>query len=238
MERDSEPAPVEGQRHPTAPRLRTVVCLLGLTFATGIVDALSWLGLDGVFTANMSGNVLIVGMGLAGGQPANWLASMIALACFVAGAAVCGVLQRHRPPGWTGFTTLVFSGVGVCVLAVGIVTLLSPPARSSANTLVVTGVLAAAMGVQGAEALRLAVPQIITVAVSSTVVGLGVSLFLGARSGPAGGRLTRLAAVVLLGGGAFVGAHLLDLTFGVGLILAGVIALAMAAVGRVSTRSG
>lgn len=37
-----------------------------LTFATGITDAVGFLGLDRVFTGNMTGNVVILGMGLAG----------------------------------------------------------------------------------------------------------------------------------------------------------------------------
>jgi hypothetical protein len=38
--------------------------MLALTFTTGIVDAVGYLGLDRVFTANMTGNVVILGMAL------------------------------------------------------------------------------------------------------------------------------------------------------------------------------
>lgn len=40
--------------------------LLLLTFSTGMVDAIGYLGFDKVFTGNMTGNVVILGMGLAG----------------------------------------------------------------------------------------------------------------------------------------------------------------------------
>ncbi|MEE6165227.1 MULTISPECIES: YoaK family protein [unclassified Mycolicibacterium] len=39
---------------------------LALTFVTGIVDAVGYLGLDRVFTGNMTGNIVILGMGVAG----------------------------------------------------------------------------------------------------------------------------------------------------------------------------
>src|ERR1700730_16051629 len=39
----------------------TIVCLLLLTFATGIVDAISVLVLGHVFVANMTGNVIFLG---------------------------------------------------------------------------------------------------------------------------------------------------------------------------------
>ena len=45
---------------------RHLVLMLALTFTTGIVDAVGYLGLDRVFTANMTGNVVILGMALAG----------------------------------------------------------------------------------------------------------------------------------------------------------------------------
>jgi len=37
-----------------------------LTFVTGIVDAVGFLALDRVFTGNMTGNIVILGMGVAG----------------------------------------------------------------------------------------------------------------------------------------------------------------------------
>ncbi|MEK8227663.1 YoaK family protein [Oerskovia sp. M15] len=52
--------------HPVRRHYR--VLLLVLTFSTGIIDGICYLALDQVFTANMTGNVLILGMGLAAGR--------------------------------------------------------------------------------------------------------------------------------------------------------------------------
>jgi hypothetical protein len=41
--------------------------LLVLTFSTGLVDSVSYLGLGRVFTANMTGNIVLLGFGVAGG---------------------------------------------------------------------------------------------------------------------------------------------------------------------------
>ena len=43
-----------------------IVVLLVMTAATGIVDAVSYLGLGHVFTANMTGNVALMGFRLGG----------------------------------------------------------------------------------------------------------------------------------------------------------------------------
>lgn len=216
-----------------------MAALLVLTFSTGIIDALSWLGLDGVFTANMTGNVLIIGMGAVGAGGAHWLPPLIALVIFLLGAAGVGRLQRHAAPGWGTRTTVIFTAVGVTVIVLGVITLIWPPHRFDASTFVVMGVLALAMGVQGAEAMRLAVPQLITVAVSSAVVGLGVSLFLGAGA-DAGGRrdlLRRTLAIAALAAGAVVGSLLRPVAFGVGLLVAGIVAVAVPGIRSLRARA-
>src|SRR2546429_5640345 len=45
-----------------------VPLLLGLTVVTGLVDAVSYLALGHVFTANMTGNVVFLGFAAAGGN--------------------------------------------------------------------------------------------------------------------------------------------------------------------------
>jgi len=53
-----------------------VVSLAALTVVSGIVDAVSYLGLGHVFTANMTGNVVLVGFGIAGAPGFSVTASL------------------------------------------------------------------------------------------------------------------------------------------------------------------
>src|ERR1700757_420797 len=57
-----------------------------LTFTTGLVDAVSYLGLGHVFTANMTGNVVLLGFGIAGAGGLPVLAPAISLLAFAVGA--------------------------------------------------------------------------------------------------------------------------------------------------------
>lgn len=207
-----------------------VTVLLALTFATGIIDALSWLGLNGVFTANMTGNVLIIGMGAANAGGARWLPPLLSVACFMLGCALTGRLQMHEPPGWSHRTSALLMAVATTVLGLGIVTLIWPPHHFAASAYAVTAVLALAMGTQGTEAMRVAVPQLITVAVSSAVIGVGMSLFLGATRGA--GVLRRALAIVLLALGALAGSLLAQVSFGVGLLVAGAVMAVVVALGH------
>lgn len=136
----------------------------------------------------------------------------------------------HEPPGWSHRTSALLMAVATTVLGLGIVTLIWPPHHFAASAYAVTAVLALAMGTQGTEAMRVAVPQLITVAVSSAVIGVGMSLFLGATRGA--GVLRRALAIVLLALGALAGSLLAQVSFGVGLLVAGAVMAVVVALGH------
>ncbi|WP_432541620.1 DUF1275 family protein [Kineococcus sp. SYSU DK002] len=211
--------------------------MLVLTFSTGIVDAVGYLGLDRVFTANMTGNVVILGMALTGAQDLPVLGPSLALVGFVLGAALVGRVLRRAATGWTTASSVVFAvvGAGLGVLA-GVVAGLGdavpvevgstpPPAA-----LAVTGVLGVLMGAQAAAARRLAVKDVTTVVVTSTLTGLAADSRLAGGTGE--GWRRRLGAVVLILAGAAAGAALLRWHIGAGLGVAGVITVVCALLGH------
>jgi uncharacterized membrane protein YoaK (UPF0700 family) len=59
-----------------------------LTLVTGLVDAFSYLRLGHVFVANMTGNVVFLGFGLAGVGEISIVASLLALLAFALGATL------------------------------------------------------------------------------------------------------------------------------------------------------
>ena len=65
-----------------------LVLMLVLTFTTGVVDAVGYLGLDRVFTGNMTGNVVILGMAVVGAEDLPVLGPVLALVGVMAGAAL------------------------------------------------------------------------------------------------------------------------------------------------------
>src|ERR1700756_3477816 len=64
--------------------------LLTLTVVTGLVDATSYLKLGHVFVANMTGNVVFLGFGIAGAGGISVWASLTALGSFLIGGIVGG----------------------------------------------------------------------------------------------------------------------------------------------------
>ncbi|MBO3094409.1 DUF1275 domain-containing protein [Cellulomonas dongxiuzhuiae] len=86
-------------RRPTAGGLFTSGLLL-LTAATGATDAVSYLALDGVFTGNMTGNVLFLAFALVGVPDMPLLNNGFVLAGFALGSVLGGrVVGPGHPAG-------------------------------------------------------------------------------------------------------------------------------------------
>jgi uncharacterized membrane protein YoaK (UPF0700 family) len=99
----------------------------------------------------------------------------------------------------------------------------------------VTALLGIAMGMQGGTARHVAVADVTTIVVTSTLAGLAYDSWLGRRTGQPW--LRRLSAVVLIAAGALVGAALLQVRFWLGLGLAAVLLVVVAALGHLGQRS-
>ncbi|MEO9323713.1 YoaK family protein [Nocardioides sp. C4-1] len=203
--------------------------MLGLTFGTGIVDAVGYLGLDRVFTGNMTGNVVILGMAVVGADDLPVLGPLLALIGFLAGAALGGRVLRHQQQKWTARTTWLFASVGLVELALAGVVLAAHDDPPRAVEIATTTLLGAAMGVQAAVARFVAVKDVTTVVVTSTLTGLAADSVLG--SGKGGGSGRRALAVVLIIAGAAAGALLLRWHLAAGLVVAGVVVLVCTGIG-------
>lgn len=208
--------------------------MLALTFTTGIIDAVGYLGLDRVFTGNMTGNVVILGMALLGADGLPVVGPLIALAGFVVGAIIGGRVLRNESAGWNRKTSGLITVVGVSLVLTSVVLFVDLHEASDTVALLITGFIAAAMGLQAATARHLGVKDVTTVVVTSTLTGLAADSPLGGGSGKFWQR--RLSAVVLILAGAAAGAAFLQVHIGLGILVTGVLAIGVAAVGESSRK--
>ncbi|MDQ0822396.1 uncharacterized membrane protein YoaK (UPF0700 family) [Arthrobacter sp. V1I7] len=209
-----------------------LILMLVLTFSTGVIDAVGYLGLDRVFTGNMTGNVVILGMALVGADQLPVLGPSIALAGFIVGAVIAGRVLKPETAGWSKRTTALLNAVGVAMAAVAAVLFVHAPQAEDPVTLGVTGAMATAMGVQAATARHLSIKDVTTVVVTSTLTGLAADSRLGGGTGVHWGR--RLGAVLLILAGAAAGAALLHVHAGLGVLLTAVLTVAVAVTGGVA----
>jgi uncharacterized membrane protein YoaK (UPF0700 family) len=221
---------VVGYKPPSVPdgieriERRLTRLLLLLTFGTGVVDAASYLGLHRVFAANMTGNVIFLGLGLAGQDGIPILRSLLALAGFMAGAAAAGHFQRFGTQPSRGNRRIVVSLAGVTVgLAVLTASVGVIGSLGDAGLAALTVVLSVSMGAQAAAARALAVADVPTVVVTSTLASLAAEPWYGPQRSPRSAR--RFVAAVAMVSGALVGAMLLTVQLWVPMLLATAIAL-------------
>ncbi|MFG3039776.1 YoaK family protein [Streptomyces sp. NPDC048330] len=184
-------AAVAGWMFPEGHRYaRTAPLLLVLTFVSGLVDAVSFLGLGRVFVANMTGNVVFLGFALSGAPQLSALASVVALAGFLAGAVVGGAWRRDDEPARLFAPLVAVQGLLVAVA--------SAAQWAGWGRYAVLVPLACGMGLQNAVVHRLGVPDFTTTVMTRTLTALAAD-----RPGPAAVR--RGVSVVALAAGALAG---------------------------------
>lgn len=178
-----------------------------------MIDAVSYLALDRVFTGNMTGNVLFIGFGLVGVAEIPLLNNAVALLAFVLGAILCSRIVRggahdSRLPSSNLLVLLVVTvfttAIAVVWLAVGNL--------EEYLLLVVTGVLAVVMGAQAIAVRAAGVSDVTTIVVTSTLANLAADSHLAGGRGDRAFR--RLGAVAAMGIGAVLGALLIRFSTG------------------------
>ncbi len=210
--------------------------LLLLTFTTGLVDATSYLGLGHVFTANMTGNIVFLGFGIAGSGGLPVVAPLVSLAAFLLGAGAGGVVAKrmadhaHRNLAWA----LAVEVVLIVVAAVMAAAIDIRPDAVSGDALI--ALLALAMGVRNATVRRIAVPDLTTTVLTMTLTGLAADSVLFGGSGK--GTTRRTAAVLTMLCGALAGALLLKTSLAVPLAAAAVLAFLGATLYITAARRG
>jgi uncharacterized membrane protein YoaK (UPF0700 family) len=195
--------------------------LLLLTFSTGLVDAASYLGLGHVFAANMTGNVVLLGFGVAGTGGLPVVAPIVSLAAFLVGAAIGGRIaaRPRRNHGRRLAAALLVEG-GLLLSATALAAAAHVRIGGFTGDAVIA-LLAMGMGARNATVRTLGVPDLTTTVLTMTLTALA------AEAPPLGdgrGTVRRLAGVGSMLAGAVAGALLqktsLPLVLGVATALA------------------
>jgi uncharacterized membrane protein YoaK (UPF0700 family) len=177
--------------------------MLAMTAMSGVVDAVSILSLGHVFVANMTGNLLFIGLALGGAPGFSLSTSLVALGGFGAGVILCRTSIASRPV----IRLLILRdamAVEIAFLAAALVLALltrSNPPLGPRD--VMAGLCAVALGVQNGVVRRLGVPDLTTSVMTRTLVGL-----LWDAGGHQEATLRQFSSVVSLVIGAILGATL------------------------------
>src|SRR5262249_33886690 len=179
------PSALQSRRYVTAMTTRgTHRIVLLVTFAAGCVDAISYLAVH-VFTANMTGNAVLLGIYVGQGRGAAAVNSLIAMIVFIAGVVLGAVLAGEGGDKAKTIasvrTEVIFETIILAVFAAAF--LLPLPREARVVTLLVIISSALAMGLQSAAVRRLHLPGIATTYITGTITNLffGITQHWGQR---------------------------------------------------------
>ncbi|TDW69669.1 YoaK family protein [Kribbella pratensis] len=205
-----------------------VGAFLGLTAATGLIDAVSYLKLGHTFVANMTGNVVFLGFAAAPDSGFRFGPPLVAVAGFVLGSLGGGRAARvleARPRRWLG---IVFSAQAVVLWLCGLLVGVGVLRESGGTSYLLIAALAACFGLQNATVRHVAPRDMTTTVLTLTLTGLAADSVLG--NGRSARPYRRLGSIAAMLAGAAVGALLLRSTTGWVIALAGAVVAVAAAI--------
>jgi uncharacterized membrane protein YoaK (UPF0700 family) len=214
--------------------------LLGMTVVTGLVDAVSFLSLGHVFTANMTGNIVLLAFATAHVSGLSIARSLTALLSFLIGAIFGGrIMARAGADSQIRFAAQAFvlEVVFLSVASFCSIGYRSDLLEHSFQPFALIALTALAMGTRNAAVRKLAIPDLTTTVLTLTITGIGADSSLANGNNPRLAR--RVESVVAMFLGAALGAVIIHYSISAALWLGTAIsALCSAALFRSLHTSG
>src|ERR1700758_769481 len=195
--------------------------LLGMTAGTGLVDAVSYLSLGRVFTANMTGNIVLLAFATAHVSGLSIARSLTALLAFLVGPILGGrVMARASADSQTRFAAQAFLLEVAFLFAASFcgIGYRGDLQEHSFRPFALIALTALAMGTRNAAVRKLAIPDLTTTVLTLTITGIGADSSLAKGNNARLGR--RVAAVAAMFLGAALGAVVIHYSISAALWLA------------------
>lgn len=211
---------------------RAIRALIVLTMIAGMIDAVTFIGLEQVFAANMTGNLVVLGLALGGAPTLSAGGPLVALVAFLGGAALAGRIERRDQSRHYYVVRMV--RVELAVLAGATLLAIGFDIDDEFRRLLIIAVLAALMGMRNESIRRINMPELRTTVMTLAIAGFAAHEAEGTRDW--GDRL-RFVGILAMVAGAVISAVLVlntDLVWAL-LAITAAEALALLVLGREAT---
>jgi uncharacterized membrane protein YoaK (UPF0700 family) len=175
----------------------TVRALLALTLTAGMIDAIAFLGLEQVFAANMTGNLIVLGLAIAGAPALSVGGPLAALAAFLLGAAASGRFDRRAESRQRRLLRMV--RIEALAIALAALVAIGFEPGEEVRRFAIIALLAGAMGARNETVRRVNVPELRTTVQTLAIAGFAAHEAEG-RVREWGDRLRLLGIVAMLSG--------------------------------------
>ncbi len=188
----------------SSPTIEKVIpyALLGMTAVTGLVDAVSFLSLGRVFTANMTGNIVLLAFATAHVPGLSIARSLAALLAFLVGAVFGGrVMARASADSQIRFAAKAFLLEVAFLFAASLcgIGYRGDLLEHSFQPFALIALTALAMGTRNAAVRKLAIPDLTTTVLTLTITGIGADSSLANGTNPRLARRGGSIAAMFLG---------------------------------------
>jgi len=195
--------------------------LLGMTAVTGLVDAVSFLSLGRVFTANMTGNIVLLAFATAHVSGLSIARSLTALLAFLVGAILGGrIMARASADSQIRFAAQAFllEVTFLCAASFCGIGYRTGLLEDSFQPFALIALTALAMGTRNAAVRKLTIPDLTTTVLTLTITGIGADSSLAKGNNPRLAR--RLGSIAAMFLGAALGAVVIHYSISAALWLA------------------
>jgi uncharacterized membrane protein YoaK (UPF0700 family) len=216
--------------------------LIALTVLTGATDAIAFLSLGGVFTSVMTGNMVLLGVGIGRGELGTITHTLVALTGYLVGAIAGGAVAGKPRPGdllWPRVLTLCLCAELALYVLYSVLWWRTGDDPSPAMRSLLLCLLATALGLQSSAVLRLGLPGFSTTYLTGTLTQVMSTL---AANRNLRGVEQAIGCLVALIAGAMIGAAGVLLQPAVGpavllMLIGAVVAVALLVLNRPPTRA-
>src|SRR5258705_3281030 len=176
--------------------------LLVMTAVTGLVDAVSFLSLGHVFTANMTGNIVLLAFATARVSGLSIARSLTALLAFLVGAILGGrVMASTTADSQIRFAAQAFLLEVAFLFAASFCSIgdRGDLLEHSFQPFALIALTALAMGTRNAAVRKLAIPDLTTTVLTLTITGIGADSSIANGNNPRLARRDSSVAAIFLG---------------------------------------
>lgn len=157
--------------------------LILMASVAGSIDVISYYKLGHVFTANMTGNTILLGLSLGQGKLASSFHSLTALAGFFTGAIIGALIVENTKKGWSHYITLSVAVESFIILILVFIWFTDRDIGDNYILYISISLAAIAMGIQSATIKHLNIPGVVTTFITGTITSIGMDAISGFKSG-------------------------------------------------------
>ena len=159
------------------------IMLVLLACIAGSVDVMSYYRLGHVFTANMTGNTILLGLSIGQGNLASSLHSLAALAGFFTGALIGAFIIENTEKAWSYYVTLSITVETIIIFILTFIWIQKTQVLNNDVLYFSIALSAIAMGIQSAAIRHLNIPGVVTTFLTGTITTIGMSVVKGIKRG-------------------------------------------------------